>query len=353
MTTLSPSRGGVSWSVNAPNDGVSLRVSQPDGAAFERTFPSGQAPAFTPPSGSLPDGVYVYELTIAPVVSAEARAKAVSASESGGPIELPSGTVESGTFRVVQGALMLPEATTVEPRESTRGGGQSSPEQVITGDLTVRNSLCVGVNCADVETFGFDTIRLKGTDSRIQFDDTTTNPAFPTNNWQIRANSSVSGGPSFLGFVDQGATNTGETGTVVFQVAAGAPANSLTVDASGRLGLRTATPVQDMHLIGGNAVSIRLDPNGSGNAWDLSANEANFFLNDVVTGHFPFRVRAGGPNNSLVVDPAGNVGVGRFDPVGKLHVSGTGNQLSIFQSSITTRSSSVSRPTASIAASSL
>jgi hypothetical protein len=98
-------------------------------------------------------------------------------------------------------------------------------DQVIPDDLIVQGSLCAGLDCVNNENFGFDTIRVKENNTRIQFDDTSSTTGFATNNWQIRANSSASGGGSFLAFVDQGATGNSETGTIVFAVDAAAPAN--------------------------------------------------------------------------------------------------------------------------------
>ena len=77
---------------------------------------------------------------------------------------------------------------------------------VIADDLIVQGSICAGLDCVNNEDFGFDTIRVKENNTRIQFDDTSSSAGFPTNNWQIRANDSASGGASFLGFVDQGAS---------------------------------------------------------------------------------------------------------------------------------------------------
>jgi hypothetical protein len=100
---------------------------------------------------------------------------------------------------------------------------------VIADDLIVQGSTCSGLDCVNGEVFGFDTIRMKENNTRLQFDDTSSTAGFATNNWQIRANSSASGGANFLAFVDQGATGNSETGTLVFQVDAGAPANALRV----------------------------------------------------------------------------------------------------------------------------
>ena len=162
------------------------------------------------------------------------------------------------------------------------------PDQVIADDLIVQGSACVGFDCVDGEPFGFDTIRLKENNTRLQFTDTSTSAGFPSNNWQIRANSSASGGSNFLGFVDQGLDGNSETGTIVFSVTAGAPANSMFVDSSGRLGLRTSTPVLDIHANTTNTPAIRLEQNNGGGfsaqTWDIAANEANFFIRDVTGG---------------------------------------------------------------------
>ena len=192
------------------------------------------------------------------------------------------------------------------------------PDQVIPDDLIVQGSACVGLDCVNNENFGFDTIRVKENNTRIQFDDTSVAP-FPTNNWQIRANSSASGGASFLGFVDQGANGNSETGTIVFEVDAGAPANSLKVSSTGRVGLRTATPVLDLHINTGDSPAMRFEQNaGSGftaQTWDVAGNEANFFVRDVTGGsRLPFRIRPGAPTSSIDISATGNVGIGTASP---------------------------------------
>lgn len=199
------------------------------------------------------------------------------------------------------------------------------PDQVIPDDLIVQGSACVGLDCVNGEVFGFDTIRVKENNTRIQFDDTSTAAGFPTNNWQIRANSSSSGGSSFLGFVDQGATGNSETGTIVFQVDAGAPANSLRVSSAGRVGLKTATPVLALHINESDTPDIRLEQNNTGGftaqTWDIAGNEANFFVRDVTGGSLlPFRIRPGAPTSSIDISASGNVGIGNASPDLRLDV---------------------------------
>jgi len=66
-------------------------------------------------------------------------------------------------------------------------------DEVISDDLIVGGgSLCVGADCQDGEEFDFDTIRLKATEPRIQFQDTSTVGAFPSTDWEIVVDSDSS-----------------------------------------------------------------------------------------------------------------------------------------------------------------
>lgn len=368
----------VRFDLSVPYSAVTMTVSAPNGKVYRKEFKSGTAPIFKllDKAGSrLPDGQYTYELRLTPVLSAELRKELAASREKGddaaedmeGRVRgaLPTHPlVQSGGFSVQGGAVIVagavegaaPRATPklgkalrsagddahVQSRASSLSDGAffldavarrpsertfvagiphpAFPDQVIPDDLIVQGSACVGLDCVNNENFGFDTIRLKENNTRLQFDDTSTSAGFPTNNWQIRANSSSSGGDSFLGFVDQGASGNSETGTVVLSVAAGAPANSIKVDSSGRLGIKTATPVLDVHANNSNTPAIRLEQNSSGGftaqTWDIGGNEANFFVRDVTSGsRLPFRIRPGAPTSSIDITATGNVGIGTASPV--------------------------------------
>ncbi len=359
IATVSSSGSSVRWDMPTPSQ-VTLTISSPDGRVFSKAFKSGTTPEFALDQGEkLPDGNYTYELRVNPALSAEAK-KALKASRgkddeaeevrAGRKRLNTSNLVQSGGFSVINGSAIVAGATEdgdkAEYRPLKKAPAPSPattvtsaaltkirqhhvafsmmPDQVIPDDLIVQGSACVGLDCVNNENFGFDTIRLKENNTRLQFDDTSTTAGFPTNNWQIRANSSASGGGSFLGFVDQGTTGNSETGTIVFQVDAGAPSNSLRVASSGKVGLRTATPVLDVHANTSDTPAIRLEQNNSGGfsaqTWDIGANEANFFVRDVTGGsRLSLRIRPGAPTSSIDISASGFVGFGIASPAQVLH----------------------------------
>src|ERR1700709_470634 len=73
-------------------------------------------------------------------------------------------------------------------------GSTAFADQVIPDDLIVQGSACIGLDCVNNESFGFDTIRLKENNTPIKFDDTRTLAGFPATDWQLTANDSASGG---------------------------------------------------------------------------------------------------------------------------------------------------------------
>jgi hypothetical protein len=192
-------------------------------------------------------------------------------------------------------------------------GGKAAADQVIPDDLIVQGSTCVGLDCVNNESFGFDTLRLKENNTRIKFDDTSTLSGFPANDWQITANDSASGGASYLAFDD--VTNSKQP----FRVTANAPTASLFVDSTGRVGLRTSTPVLDLSIRTGNTPAHRLEQDTSGGftaqTWDIGGNEANFFIRDVTGGsRLSFRIRPGAPTSSIDISSVGNIGIGTSSP---------------------------------------
>jgi hypothetical protein len=191
--------------------------------------------------------------------------------------------------------------------------GKAKADFVIPDDLIVQGSACVGLDCVDGEAFGFDTIRLKENNTRIKFDDTSTSPGFPNNDWQLTANDSASGG------LNKFSIENTTVATVPFTVVGPAPTNSLFIDGTGRVGLRTSTPGLDINIKTGNTPALRLEQDTSNGfaaqTWDIGGNEANFFVRDLTGGsRLPFRIRPGAPTSSIDINASGNVGIGTASP---------------------------------------
>jgi len=343
---------GLVWRPLVPFEHGVLTVAGPDGTVFRDEFGAGASPAFNPfvqPGNHAPDGSYVWEVWLGrpSVVHPMARAAAKAARESGDAkvegehraASAQATQVQSGAFRILNGAIV--PSNLVEPRGKGRGRSSHGVapafrliewiddpsirlvDQVIPDDLIVQGSACVGLDCVNAESFGFDTIRLKENNLRIKFEDTSTAAGFPSNDWQLTANDSASGGLNKFSIDDVTGAKT------PFTVVAGAPTNSMFVGSTGRVGLRTGTPVLDLHIVTGNTPAHRLEQNSTGGfttqTWDVAGNEANFFVRDVTGGsRLPFRIRPGAPTSSIDINASGNVGIGTASPSEKLHVFASG-----------------------------
>ena len=220
--------------------------------------------------------------------------------------------IHSGTFAFREDKLV------VDREEIT------NKDFLINDDLIVDGSACIGFDCANGESFGFDTLRLKENNLRIKFDDTSAGASFPNNDWQITINDSANGGANKFSIDDI----TG--GRTPFTIEARAPSHALYVDDGGRLGLGTSTPSTDIHVISGDTATLRLEQNGSSGfapqTWDVAGNETNFFIRDVTNGStLPFRIRPDAPTSSITIDTNGDVGMGTSSPDANLNVLSTAN----------------------------
>jgi Chaperone of endosialidase len=352
----------VRFEIVAQHAGATLTITAPDGRSFTKEFKTGSSPGFEFGDKSLPDGSYGYELRLRPVLTAgqrealkEGRGKdddpEAERAARKRPV-LPNMT-QSGAFALTNGQVIVAGLSenqrtakaTVAPASkpastSEVASGNTAArlrnhraslfsslmfDQVIPDDLIVQGSACIGLDCVNNESFGFDTIRLKENNTRIKFEDTSVG-SFPTNDWQLTANDSASGGASKFSIEDI-------TGArVPFTVTAGAPTNSIFVDSTGRLGLRTSTPVLDIHARTSNTPALRLEQSNSGGfmaqTWDVAGNEANFFVRDVTSGsRLPFRIRPGAPTSSIDISGDGNVGIGTASASRQLTVFGVGSSV--------------------------
>ena len=198
----------------------------------------------------------------------------------------------------------------------------ANADQQILDDLIVVGSSCIGQDCVNGESFGFDTLRLKENNLRIKAQDTSTTASFPSRDWQITFNDSTNGGANKFSIDDIDGSRT------PFTIEAGAPSDSLYIEDSGQIGLGTNAPVADIHVKSGNTPTLRLEQDGSSGftpqTWDLAGNEANFFVRDATNGSkLPFRIQpssGSGNDNALYIASDGDIGMGTTSPSADLHV---------------------------------
>tara|TARA_R110002049_G_scaffold44333_3_gene129875 strand:+ start:121716 stop:122894 length:1179 start_codon:yes stop_codon:yes gene_type:complete len=202
-------------------------------------------------------------------------------------------------------------------------------DQVILDDLIVDGSICVGFDCVNGESFGFDTLRLKENNLRIKAQDTSTSASFPTVDWQITFNDTSNGGQNKFSIDDI------DSGRTPFTIEASARTNSLYVDDAGRIGVGTATPVVRVHMKDGNTPTMRLEQDGSSGftaqTWDVAGNEAGFFVRDATNGStLPFRILPGAASQALVIDGSSEVGIGAgTNPSAALHIKRSDNSVQL------------------------
>ncbi|NOR69466.1 MAG: hypothetical protein GQ532_07190 [Methylomarinum sp.] len=200
----------------------------------------------------------------------------------------------------------------------------ANADQQIQDDLVVVGSICSGFDCVNGESFGFDTIRLKENNLKINFIDTSSSASFPSGDWAIKINDTANGGGNYFSIEDT------DSGTVPFKIIQGAPNNSLYVSSTGNIGVNTATPAVEMHIRDGNSPAIRLHQDGSSGfaeqIWDIGGNEANFFIRDVSNGSaLPFRIVPSAPNASIYIAADGDVGFETTTPDGQFDIASNAN----------------------------
>jgi hypothetical protein len=352
-----------------PYSNATLTVLAPDGTVYRREFEGGAVPSlalFDKAGAALGNGQYTYELRFTTAQMPDFKDRILAAQDNGVMDEngrtnrsrlSVQSVVQSGSFAVQNGTLYVgneveptlrrdsPVRSLDSPAKSPdktldknpqqrvpgiRSGNTnrlrnhrlslfSMPDQVIADNLIVQGSACVGLDCVNNESFGFDTIRLKENNTRLKFNDTSTAAGFPNHVWQLTANDSASGGANKFSIEEITAA------TVPFTISGNAPNDSIFVSNAGKVGFRTATPVLDLHITTGDTPANRYEQTTAGGftaqTWDIGANEANFFVRDVTGGsRLPFRIRPGAPTSSIDISASGQVGIGTASPSNKLDV---------------------------------
>jgi len=314
---------------------IALRVVGPSGEMICDISSDGE-PVNWNVISNLPDGHYSYEARQGNVPK-----RSRDEEHAGGNKELNNSVwISSGGFLMEEGVIIL------------NAEGETGAFQVISSkvksllaemvnfvvkpvyadvlhydDVIITGSECIGFDCADGESFGYATLKLKENNLNLLFEDTSIG-SFPSNDWQISINDTTSGGASYFTISDV------DSGRRPFTIEAGAPAHSLYVEDYGRVGLGTSVPYVELHIADGDTPTVRLDQDGTSGwaaqSWDIAGNETNFFVRDVTNGSkLSFRIQPNTPSSTLCLRDSGNVGIGTWSPSHTLHVEGdaliTGN----------------------------
>ncbi len=308
-----------------------LKLRLPNGEFKDLAFNKASAIQFSAADFAIEgfaDGQYKYELV--PVFkNQEKLSRDHKAPTEDTVTDQPA--VLSGFFAVKNGSTVIDQDE-----------GNSLLAQVIPQDLIVQGSECIGLDCVNGESFGFDTLRLKENNLRIRFMDTSNSASFPTNDWELTANETSNGGANKFSITDI------DGGRVPFTIEAGARSHSLYVDNGGRVGFGTSNPVVEAHITDGDTPTVRLEQNGSNGwqpqTWDVAGNETNFFIRDVTNGSkLPFSVRPNSPTRSIDIQTDGvrfmngdsiikdtqRMGIGTLDPQKNLHIKAASGSAAI------------------------
>jgi hypothetical protein len=319
--------GVISWNTEFGWDHAVLSVSGPAGVKSWTIARGSQLAlgvevlaAWAEADAAPVDGAYTYELHFAPRLDDDERAELVlrrAEADGAGPIANLVAALPrvGGTFRIAEGVIVGVDSTSSER-------GAATKDVLHYDDVITTGSLCVGFDCANGESFGYCTTKLKENNLEICFEDTSVG-SFPTGDWKIKINDTTSGGANYFTIWDV------DRGVRPFTIEGGAPANSLYVEDYGRIGLGTSTPAVELHVKDGDTPTLRLEQDSSSGwtaqTWDVAGNESNFFIRDATNGSkLPFRIQPNTPSSTLNLKSDGKVGIGTWSPTAKLEIETTG-----------------------------
>ena len=285
-----------------------LEVSGPSGY-FSAQFEGHDTPSMSLVRGdaSFDDGTYKYVLSGTTRSGEQLRAS--------GEFEVRGGV--SSAIVPTPDELWLrdgPETTAINSSSTHSGGGKAdglhtkvASDQVVSDDLIVTGGVCAGGHCVNGESFGFNELLI---DDSGGFAAIELRPSGSTSlDWRIQGETT----PNEFHIIGQ---------NEVFTLSHSAPAASITVDASGRVGLGTITPAQKLDVRG--LLRVGTNPTDYAELW--VGNVGNWIRDN--DGDNVVKINHNSGDNSLVVDSS-RVGVGTSAPAVPLHVRQTDARLRV------------------------
>jgi len=155
-------------------------------------------------------------------------------------------------FSLLYSFPALAQGPITEEEPITTDGDVSILDYVYNNDVIIWGSLCVGYDCFDNQTFGFDTMIMKENNLRLYFHDTSSTGSFPSNDWRITINDSFSGGASYFRIDDFSG------GTVPLTILDKAHGNNV--------GIGVENPTEKLHVDGNVLVNGNLTESSDVNA---------------------------------------------------------------------------------------
>ncbi|OAN77646.1 hypothetical protein A8B82_12075 [Sulfitobacter sp. EhC04] len=185
---------------------------------------------------------------------------------------------------------------------------------------------CIGPACDGTEPFEQGPLRLKWSEPDILFEDSSTTGGISSNDWRLVIND-----VSTTKFAVQDI----DGDTIPFTIEGGVPTNTLVLETSGEVGMGTASPLTQLHIVDGDSPTVRLQQDGSEampqQTWDIGGNETSFFIRDVSgSNQMPFRILPGADTGSFLITGNGDIGLGTAAPEEKLHIRTTANNTDAF-----------------------
>ena len=164
VAAISIAPAEIVWWPIVSYEAITLSVSDPNGFVSTEVFPEGTVPVFA--SERLPNGQYTYELRVTPKLNRTTQAAIDTAGDSDDREALGEELTARG--QVPESALTQSGGFTIDGGQFIGGESESqfvsgdqdtfTRDQVILDDLIVDGSACIGFDCVNGESFGFDTI---------------------------------------------------------------------------------------------------------------------------------------------------------------------------------------------------